>query len=58
MGLVDVEGVMVDAGMSLIGDEVKIEVMVQSPQDLLILKLIMFAESEVIWPMIVHRKEI
>ena len=47
--LVDVEGVTVDAGMSPIGDEVEIEVVVQALQDLLILRLVMYVESEVIW---------
>ena len=56
--LVDVEGVTVDAGMSPIGDEVEIEVVVQALQDLLILRLVMSMESEVIWPMIVHKLEI
>ena len=56
--LVDVEGVTVNTGMSPIGDEVEIEVEVQALQDLLILKLVMFVESEVIWPVIVCRQEI
>ena len=38
-----------------IGDEVEIEVVVQALQDLLILRLVMSAESEVIWPVIVRK---
>ena len=45
--LVDVEGVMMDAGMSPIGEEVEIEVVVQALQDFLILRLVTSMESEV-----------
>ena len=55
--LVDIEGVMVDVGMSSIGDEVQMEVMVEALQDLLILRLVMAAKSEVIWPIIERKLE-
>ena len=54
----DVEGVMVDAGMAPIRTEVETEVVVQTLHDLLILSLVMSMESEVIWPVIVRRLEI
>ena len=56
--LVDAEGVTVNGGMPPIGDEVEIEVMVQALKTLLILRLVMSVESEVIWAVIVRRLEI
>ena len=55
--LVDIEGVTVDAGMSSIGDEVEIEVVEQALWDLLILRIVMSVESEVIWSAIVRKLE-
>ena len=58
VNLVDAEGVTVDAGMSPIGEDLEIEIVLQALQNILSLRLVMSVESGVIGRVIVCRVQI